>query len=693
MTNFTIPKKILALCLAGGLLYASICLTTASASSPQHPFPQHVTYAPGTIWPNHRAQAQLDNDARTFYNYWKDKYLDEVPGNPTRYRILSNPKRTVSEGQGYGMIIIAIMAGHDPNAQAMFDGLWYFARDHPSNIDTRLMAWEIPEDAGGESSAFDGDADIAYGLLLAHAQWGSDGAVNYQAEARTVITAILESTIGPDSYLPTLGDWVNSNGSTYNQYTPRSSDFMPAHFRAYGRATGDTTWNDVVTATQGVVSHLQTHHSPNTGLLPDFIQPVSVTHHTPRPADPHFLEGAHDGHYYYNAGRDPWRMATDALLNNDPTSMTQTQRIADWIASATGGNPADIKAGYHLDGALLAESDYFTTLFVAPFGVALMTRPTQQQFLNDIYDAVYNAHEDYYEDSVTLLSLLVMSRNYWDPTVAASPGISFSGNWEQGLTGPGNWRYIDMMASDRFQQVTDTVRQGQYAVQIEVRPGDDPINSSGERAEVHVMTDVNDNRIDENESSGTQYYAFSVRLAPDWPPINPDIGTPWGIVLQLHGPDSLNTSPSFCVQVLDQFYIMLHSGNLDSHEDSLQWEFYPLSHSDLNPGQWIDFVIQIEFASDFTGAVHVWRRDEGQTDFTLALSVDNIPTLQYSSSQGEVGDHYWKHGFYRSEQVTITHVLWLDGLTRGNTFTAVVQAAFPVTHNKRVYLPVILKSQ
>jgi hypothetical protein len=264
------------------------------------------------------------------------------------------------------------------------------------------------------------------------------------------------------------------------------------------------------------------------------------------------------------------------------------------------------------------------------------------------------------------------------PDNVASPIISFSDGWEHGLTGgPGNWRYIDMMASDRFRQVTDPVRKGQYAVRIEVRPGDDPIDSGGERAEVHVMTDADDYRIDANESGGVQYYAFSVRFAPDWQPIEPRMGDPWGIVFQLHGPDSLGASQSFSVQVLDQFYIMLHSGDLDSPANSLQWEFYPLSNSDLNPGHWVDFVVRIKFASDFTGSVHVWRRDEGQADFALVLSVENVPTLQYRSSHGGVGDHYWKHGFYRSEQDTITHVLWLDGLTRGNTFDGVVQTAFP----------------
>jgi hypothetical protein len=101
--------------------------------------------------------------------------------------------------------------------------------------------------------------------------------------------------------------------------------------------------------------------------------------------------------------------------------MMQAQRIADWIASVMGENPANIKAGYYLDGTPLPGSNYFSTFFVAPFGVALMTRPNQQQCLNDIYDAVYDTHEDYYQDSVTLLSLLVMTGNYWDPTSLRVP--------------------------------------------------------------------------------------------------------------------------------------------------------------------------------------------------------------------------------------------------------------------------------
>lgn len=407
----------------GCLLSLVVCLSSAMAA-PQYPFPQHMTYAPGTIRPNHRTQTQQDNDVRAFYNAWKADYVlpaGTAPSGYPMYRIsfgANNPGRTVSEGQGFGMIIVALMAGHDAAARRIFNGLWEFSRQYPSAIDARLMTWQVPVVPGESATAFDGDADIAYGLLLAHAQWGSNGRINYAAQAQTVLTAILESTIGPVSRLPMLGDWVAPGGVPHNQYTPRSSDFMPAHFRAYRRFTGNPVWTTVVRKCQAVITSLQTRYSPLTGLLPDFIIQAKSA---PKPAPGFFLEGPHDGAYFYNAGRDPWRLGTDALLNHDPISLGQVQKMSNWMQTAASNNPYRIRAGYRLNGRPLPGSDYFTTFFVAPFGVAAMTNPNQQAWLNAIYNAVRNTHEDYYEDTVTLLTLLVMTGNYWDPTTMAAP--------------------------------------------------------------------------------------------------------------------------------------------------------------------------------------------------------------------------------------------------------------------------------
>ena len=386
------------------------------------PFPQHTTYAPGSILPNHRSQAQLDDDVRAFYEQWKAEFVIEAgtsaDGNPL-YRIAfgkDQPGRdtTVSEGQGYGMIIVPLMGGTDEEAQQIFDGLWGFARAHPSVVDPRLMDWNFPDTENDNESAFDGDADIAYGLLLADAQWGSAGRINYKADAETVISGILESTIGPDSHLPMLGDWTDFDGEVYNQYTPRSSDFMPVNFRAYAKATNDPVWIDVITQSQAVMTSIQANYSPQSGLMPDFIV-MKGNVRIPQPAPPDYLEGPHDGHFNYNAGRVPWRVASDAVLNNDAASRAIAQKISHWIEASADGDPANIRAGYDLDGNPLPNSEYFTTFFIAPMGVAAMTDPNQQEWLNAVYDSVYDQHIDYYEDTVNLLCLLVMSGNAWTP--------------------------------------------------------------------------------------------------------------------------------------------------------------------------------------------------------------------------------------------------------------------------------------
>jgi len=407
-------------CFVGGM--------TAPAAEPAHPFPTHVTYAADSIRPDRRTQAQLDDDVRAFYDRWKRDFLKPAgtdAAGRTLYRIAFGKKgkkttRTVSEGQGYGMVIVALMAGHDPDAHTIFDGLHDFALAHPSTLDARLMTWEVPVKEGADS-AFDGDADIAYALLLAHAQWGSDGRVDYAAAARTRLAGILASTIGPQSRLPLLGDWVESGGAKENQWTPRSSDFMPGHFRAWARFTGDPVWNAVAVNSAHVIDTLQVNFSPQTGLLPDFIVDAKTA---AKPAPSKFLEGMEDGDYSYNAGRVPWRLGADALLNGDAASAAQARRISAWAFKATGGEPKKLSGGYHLDGTPLAGGDYFTTFIAAPIAVAAMLDPSNTLWLNALYNSIRTTHEDYFEDSVTLHCLLVISGNFWDPTSISHPGSS-----------------------------------------------------------------------------------------------------------------------------------------------------------------------------------------------------------------------------------------------------------------------------
>ncbi len=396
------------------------------ARAQSRPFPQHVTYAAGSIAPSQYTQAQQDDHVRAFYQKWKSQFVvaagTDAQGHPL-YRIAfgkpgtSNHASTVSEGQGWGMVVVPLMAGYDADARTIFDGLVRFARKFPSAGDSRLMSWKIRDGAPiqGNASAFDGDADIAYGLILAHRQWGSAGAINYAVLARSRLAGIWQSTIGPESRLPMLGDWVDPAGADYNQWTNRTSDFMPASFEGFRRFEGTSRWGLVSARTRRTTSDLQRLYSPGKGLVPDFVEPISAADTSPRPADPNFLEGPNDGAYGYNACRMPLRTGLDAVHSANALSIASVRRITAWAAGKTAGDPAALRAGYKLDGQPVAGSNYFTTAFAAPLAVAAMSAPDQQAWLDALYDAVKARHENYYEDTITMLTLLITSRNFWRP--------------------------------------------------------------------------------------------------------------------------------------------------------------------------------------------------------------------------------------------------------------------------------------
>ena len=229
--------------------------SSSSSSGINRAFPQHLTYGTDKILPDNYTRAEMDQHVQTFYDYWKQEYVVysglDVNEKAT-YRIAfahpneENHNVTSSEGQGFGMVILAQMAGYDPDAKAIFNGLFRFFRQYPSKIDSRLMAWRVPKDlVRPEDSAFDGDSNIAFALLLASEQWGDQGEINYKLEAQTVVDALYDSVVGPLSQLPMLGDWVDPDGATYNQYTNRTSDFMLANFSAFSRVLNDERWDEI----------------------------------------------------------------------------------------------------------------------------------------------------------------------------------------------------------------------------------------------------------------------------------------------------------------------------------------------------------------------------------------------------------------------------------------------------------------
>jgi hypothetical protein len=235
---------------------------------------------------------------------------------------------------------------------------------------------------------------MAYALLLAHRTWGEE---RYLEEAKSLIGNIASSLVRPDGSLR-LGDWNERPGQT------RPSDFMPTHFRAFGVATGDPIWERVESRCYAILGELQSGFAPKTGLIPDF-----AVQRAGRwiPAKPGFLEGREDGDYYFNACRIPWRIGWAALSLDDPRARGILRPWMEWVSS-TIKRPEEFRAGYHLNGSPLRNSDFDTACFISPTGVAARALGSTG-WEKTVFAYAEKSHEDYYSDSVNMLCMIMMS--------------------------------------------------------------------------------------------------------------------------------------------------------------------------------------------------------------------------------------------------------------------------------------------
>jgi len=389
--------------------------TTGTGTGPAVPFGSHLfPYASGTLKPT-GTQSTLDQAVVDFYNRWKSAFIRQNCGNGW-YEVISPDADHpyVAEGQGYGMMIVATMAGADANAKTIFDGMVKFMLAHPSVNNANLLAAEQDSSCrsvNGSDSATDGDLDVALGLLLADKQWGSAGTYNYRDLAIKHINAIKASEVNPTTHLLKLGDWSSCCDSLY--WTTRPSDFMIDHMRAFRAATGDTAWDTIRTAHQNLITNLQNQYAPSTGLLPDF---VVDTNTTPRPAPGQVLESSNDGKYWWNSCRTPWRIGEDAVTSGNSAALASARKMNSWIKSKTGGNPNNIAVGYSLGGTAISSGS--EACFFAPFAVAAMTDTASQAWLDALWTKLVNTSfgsSDYYNASVQLQVMLVVSGNYWLP--------------------------------------------------------------------------------------------------------------------------------------------------------------------------------------------------------------------------------------------------------------------------------------
>src|SRR3954453_15775378 len=191
-----------ALAATGSATALMVAANSASAAAESRPFPYHVTYKVGVL-PSVPAAAR-DAAVEKQYDSWKATYL--IHGCASNEYYVSTKgdgdaknNGPVSEGQGYGMNIVPLMAGYDANAKVEFDGLWQLVKDHEDA--QGMMQWQLDGktckyySSGTPGGATHGDIDIGYGLVLADKQWGG-----YTTDAKTWLAHLYAADVAPDGH-------------------------------------------------------------------------------------------------------------------------------------------------------------------------------------------------------------------------------------------------------------------------------------------------------------------------------------------------------------------------------------------------------------------------------------------------------------------------------------------------------------
>lgn len=218
-----------------------------------------------------------------------------------------------------------------------------------------------------------------------------------------------------------------------------------------------------------------------------------------------------------------------------------------------------------------------------------------------------------------------------DGPPATPPGRPlFTGDFETGDLS--QWGVVQAVGSHSVRVVSDTRRQGRYAARFEVRQGDDPINSTGDRSELSRDT---------GESEGAdRWYAFDLMVPASFPRLDT-----WQVLAQWHS--SEDGSPPLGVYAQNDELVLQvnpHDAPGEPLEAVFPWR------GPLKRGRWREIVMHVVWSgSDERGRISLW--------------VDGVSVVRDRPGRTLYPGfpNYTKIGYYRDSEARPVGVVYHDG--------------------------------
>lgn len=206
----------------------------------------------------------------------------------------------------------------------------------------------------------------------------------------------------------------------------------------------------------------------------------------------------------------------------------------------------------------------------------------------------------------------------------------FTGDFETGDLR--QWDVVQAVGRRSARVVDAPRRQGRYAARFEVRQGDDPIDSTGDRSEVSQDT--------EEDEGQDRWYAFDIMVPPDFPALDT-----WQVVAQWHSSEDGSPPVGFYVDG-DELVLQVnrHAAAGEPLETVFPWR------GPLKRGRWREIVMNVRWSgSDEDGLIRLW--------------VDGVPVLPGTRVRTLYPGfpNYSKIGYYRDDEATPVGVVYHDG--------------------------------
>jgi oligosaccharide reducing-end xylanase len=347
----------------------------------------------------------------------------ELPQDPSLAFIWAADSSDIrSEGMSYGMMVAVQMDLHQ-----QFDRLWKFAKtymqfpaDHEIGAWHYYFRWQGRVDAMADPNnwavtyndttvpAPDGDEYFAAALFLAHRRWGSDGEVNYLAEARNIASSMLHNAvvngdgamrparfpiIHPEQKMVTFVPQGNSNGFSDPSY------HLPAFYELFaqdGAPEDSASWREVAETSRAYL--VRSAHA-TTGLHPDYASFDGVPN-----AGGNMQQ--HD-QFRYDAWRVVMNMAVDyAWGSRDERMEKQIEKYHRFFSSRLTDNNVEA-ALFVLDGSNPTGGGSTALTATLAAGALASRHVDKARFVGNLWNVSQQQGQyRYYQEGVYLLGLL-----------------------------------------------------------------------------------------------------------------------------------------------------------------------------------------------------------------------------------------------------------------------------------------------